>query len=53
MRDTDDRNWGPIRPDGQPDLNRHWRVSFLTLLAIGGALGLGVLVWFAMRVLGG
>ncbi len=48
MRDKNDRNWGP---QGQSDLNQHWRVSLLILLGIGGALWLGVFVWFAMLAL--
>jgi hypothetical protein len=49
MRNNHDPNWRPIVDNGGAEIQKHWHISFLTVLALSGALWLGVILWFAMR----
>ena len=52
MRNNHDPNWRPIVDNGGAEIQKHWHISFLTVLALSGALWLGVILWFAMRWFG-
>ena len=52
MRDNHYPNWRPIVDHADSELQKHWRISFLTVLALSGALWLGVILWFVMKLFG-
>jgi hypothetical protein len=53
MRDDGVSNWRPTADHGGSQLRKHWRISYLTVLAVSGSLWLGAIIWFAMRLFGG